>query len=379
MSARPEEHPSDQYLSETVLRACKLIQAFNLDREVLSLKELAARTGLNKTTAFRLLRSLERGGVIECTAAGHYRTSFKPVRRLNVRLGYAGQSAQSAFSREITTSVIQAAEDEGIEIVALDNGGSRKLALENADKLLKARVNLVIEHQQYEQIAETISSKLRDQGIPLIAISFPHPGAVYYGPHNFQAGTIGGRALGNWARHHFDGEVEEILLVEREFSGPWLQARLKGVETGIREALPAAQQARILRIEGGGEFNRTSDAVHRYLRNSRAKKILVGTINDASALGALCAFHEFGRTDDCAIMGQSASAEVRAELRRPGTRLIGSVGYFPERYGHDLVMAALKILAKKAMPPAVFVRHHLITPKNVNEFYPQDIPLLSTA
>ncbi|MEJ7708342.1 MAG: hypothetical protein WKF84_00395 [Pyrinomonadaceae bacterium] len=72
----------------------------------------------------------------------------------------------------------------------------------------------------------------------------------------------------------------------------------------------------------------------------------------------------------CAVMGQNAIRDAREELRRPGTRLIGSVGYFPERYGEELIPLALTMLQKKPVPPAIFVKHQLITPKNVGLFYP---------
>jgi len=63
-------------------------------------------------------------------------------------------------------------------------------------------------------------------------------------------------------------------------------------------------------------------------------------------------------------MGHNATSDARNELRRSGTRLIGSVAYFPERYGDELIPLALGILEKKPAPPAVFVKHQLITPKN---------------
>src|SRR5206468_12993322 len=69
-------------------------------------------------------------------------------------------------------------------------------------------------------------------------------------------------------------------------------------------------------------------------------------------------------------MGQKAIRAAREELRRPGTRLIGSVAYFPERYGEELISLALAILQKKPVPSSVFVKHELITPKNVGLVYP---------
>jgi ribose transport system substrate-binding protein len=51
---------------------------------------------------------------------------------------------------------------------------------------------------------------------------------------------------------------------------------------------------------------------------------------------------------------------------------VASVGYFPEKYGDGLIRLALDILARRPVQPAMFVRHHLITPENVDHFYPND-------
>jgi ribose transport system substrate-binding protein len=72
------------------------------------------------------------------------------------------------------------------------------------------------------------------------------------------------------------------------------------------------------------------------------------------------------------VMGQNALREARAELRRPGTRLVGSVAYFPERYGDELIPLAINILQQKPAPAAIFVKHQLLTPRNVDLVYPLD-------
>jgi ribose transport system substrate-binding protein len=64
--------------------------------------------------------------------------------------------------------------------------------------------------------------------------------------------------------------------------------------------------------------------------------------------------------------------EARAELRRPGSRLIGTVAFFPERYGEDLVKLATDIVQQKHVPPAVYAHYQLITPDLVDRLYPLD-------
>jgi ribose transport system substrate-binding protein len=105
----------------------------------------------------------------------------------------------------------------------------------------------------------------------------------------------------------------------------------------------------------------------------------VGAVNDSTALAALQAFREIGVERECGIVGQDASIDARREMRRPPTRLLASVAYFPENYGPELIKLALEILEKKRVPPAVFTQHQLVTPENVNKVYPNDLWMYPTS
>jgi ribose transport system substrate-binding protein len=95
-------------------------------------------------------------------------------------------------------------------------------------------------------------------------------------------------------------------------------------------------------------------------------------VNDPAALAAIRAFEEAGLNEFCAVMSQDAELSARAEMRRPGTRMIGSVAYFPEMYGRRIIALARRILAGPPPPRAVFTRHVLVTPENVDRIYPND-------
>ncbi len=224
----------------------------------------------------------------------------------------------------------------------------------------------------HEAVAPAIASRYLEAHVPLIAIDVPHPGATYFGANNYEAGLLAGRYLAKWARQHWRGQVDEILLVELARAGSLPHARMRGVATGIRELLHESATTPVISIDGDGQFKTSLERVRRHLRGSKARHVLVGAANDPSALGAARAFQEAGRAETCAIVGQNAEPDARAELRQPRTPLVGSVGYFPEKYGDGLIRLALDILARRPVPPAVFVRHHLITPENVDHFYPND-------
>jgi ribose transport system substrate-binding protein len=164
-------------------------------------------------------------------------------------------------------------------------------------------------------------------------------------------------------------------LIEFLRAGSLPAARARGVMAGINEVLRLGGRAAIARIDGDGQFKPSLEAVRKHLRWSRANRILVSASNDPSALGALRAFEEAGRAAHCAVVGHNAEPEARSELRNPRTRLIGSVAHCPEKYGEGLSRLALDILAHKPVPPACFIKHQLISPENVDHFYPNDVLL----
>src|SRR5881296_1178319 len=362
----------DAYLVKSVVHSSRLFTAFRSPGEALRLREIASRSGLPKTMVFRLLYTLEKCGMVEKVGENLYQSCLRPWKQKLYRLGYAAQGADYQFSREVSVSLQRAAVAEGIELISLDNRYSAKIAQRNADLLVREKVDLVIEFQTDETVAPIVAAKYREAGIPMIAIDIPHPGATYYGANNYEAGLIAGRYLGRWVKEHWNSEADEIILLELPRAGNLPRMRLTGMLVGINLALPSAKNCRITHLNGDGEMGPSFEVVRRHLRVSRSRRILVGAINDVSAIGALRAFEEAGRSDICAIMGQNASAEGRAEMRKTNTRLIGSVAFFPERYGPDLVKVSLDILNKKPVPPAVFVDHKLVTPATIDHFYPND-------
>jgi ribose transport system substrate-binding protein len=361
-----------RYLVKSLVHASRVLEAFQSAGDVLRLRDVVTRTGYNKGMCFRLLYTLHQCGFLDKVGENHYRLASEVRRRRLYRIGYAAQGQDSSFDREVRNSLVQAAEREHVELIVVDNRYQPKIALRSADYLIKEQVDLVIEFQTDESTAPAIASKYLEANIPFIAIDIPHPGATYYGANNYQAGLMAGHYLGRWAKKHWNGEVEEILLVEIHRAGSLPKARMRGMLTGIGEVLRVSDRCRTASVDGDGQFQTALERVRKHLRESKARRVLVGAANDTSALGAIRAFEEAGRGSDCAVVGQNAEPEARAELRNQATRLIASVAYFPEKYGDGLLRLALDILSRKAVPPAVFTSHQIITRENVDHFYPND-------
>lgn len=317
--------------------------------------------------------------MIERVAKNSYRLVRQQARK-KIRIGYASQSEEFSFSRLVSDSIRSSAYRSNVELMVLDNHYSSKAAIRNASAFARQRVDLVIEFQTNHQSASLVASKLLEAGIPIIAIEIPHPGAIYYGADNYRAGIIGGRALGKACLQHWGGRADEMVLLELPVAGPLPRSRMTATLAGLREILPRFPDDKAIFLDGKGRFEESLTVMRKHLSKSRAKKILLAALNDPSCLGGLQAFEESGRIQNCLAVGHNASIEARREMRRPNSSLIGSVGYFPEKYGEAVIQLALDKIHGREIPSATFVKHRLIHPGNVNSVYPNDaeIPFANT-
>jgi len=362
------------YRVEAVARACDILSAFISPSEVLDLKSITERSRLNKVTVFRILGTLVEKGLIDRVGPRSYRSKLQPLDTKRFRIGYAAQSSIVPFTSVVTDGLQNSAYAANVDLVVLNNY-SATMALRNADKFIAEGVNLVIESQISTKIAAQLSSKFAAAGIPYIAIDVPHPGAAYFGADNYKAGKLAGQHLGLWAAKYWKGAVDQIVFAEFDAAGHTLDARLTGMYDGILKVLPACRHVPVFHYGTKAHFDNTLDAFRKHIRFHPARKVLVGAVNDPSALGALQAFRELGIENTCAVAGQGACLEARDELRRRETRFICSVAYFPENYGEQIIRLALDILNGNHVPPAVFTNHEVVTFANVDKIYPNDMLL----
>jgi ribose transport system substrate-binding protein len=367
-----EEIARSVEISHSVLRTCDVLKCFHSSEQPLGLAEIASKCHLSKPTAYRILVSLVSGQLLERRAKNIYSLAWDTLRRKRFRLGYASQSEEFSFSRMVSESIRTSTYDAGLDLLILSNQYSQAKAVRNAEVFVREHVDLVIEFQTNEGSASTIAAILTNAAIPTIAIEIPHPGAIFFGANNHRAGLIAGRALAQACIEHWDGSFQELLLLDLPMAGSIPRSRLTGTVDGVRELIPNWAAQKVHYIDGNGRFESSLNAIRKFLRRNASQKILMAGINDPSCLGALTAFQESGRSHCCFAVSHNGSLEARRELRREGSRLVGSVGFFPEQYGEAVISLALDKLQGRQPPSSSFVKHKLLTKQTVNSFYPND-------
>jgi ribose transport system substrate-binding protein len=360
---------NNSYTLESVSRACAILRLFEDDRQTLSLTDVAERTGLERTICFRLLHTLEGQGLLRRGERRKYASNVQIQSGKRFRIGYAAQTHDS-FGTALAQGLRWAAAARPIDLIEVENRYSAKAALRNAEQLVRQRVDLAIEFQTYERIGGKLAQIFDRAGIPVIAVEIPHPNAVFLGVDNQRAGVVAGKMLLKAAQKYWDGECDEILILDLEIAGSLPHLRLSSAQNILTGGL--GRHCVLAHLDSRGEFVRSFELTRRHLQAVPRRRTLVTGINDYAVLGALRAFEEAGRSDLCLAVSHGGGPEARRELRLPNSRLVAAVAFFPERYGEGLVHLALDMLNKRTTPPAIYMPVQVLTRKNVNEYYPHD-------
>ena len=149
--------------------------------------------------------------------------------------------------------------------------------------------------------------------------------------------------------------------------------RLTGMLVGMKEICPQLENCQVTYLDGDGKLGESFEAMRRHLRTARARAPDRRDQRSERARRACARCRKPDARTRCAIMGQNASPEGRAELRQPR--------HAPHRLGRVLSRRSTAPRSSPSrstsstaapVPPAVFVKHQLVTPENVDHIYPND-------
>jgi ABC-type sugar transport system substrate-binding protein len=151
--------------------------------------------------------------------------------------------------------------------------------------------------------------------------------------------------------------------------------RLKGVSEGLRGELPDVEA---VLLDTGGQYQRGDGLLAKFLMQQPRRKVLVATLDDPTALSARAAVEVAVRSNDCVIVGQGLDRSVHGGASEkkeidPANRasvVLGSVAYYMDRYGYEVLPLALRMLKRESVPAQTVTRHVLVTGANVFREYP---------
>jgi ABC-type sugar transport system substrate-binding protein len=277
---------------------------------------------------------------------------------------------------EIRRSFELASRSLPLDMIYYDNGGDAGKALANATDAVSRKVELLIEYNSDAAANVEIGRQLKKAGIPVLAINHAVPGAPLYAADHLAAGRIAGQTLGQFAKQNWSDQTPVVaILGDVADPSPVVAARIQGVTEGLRQELPNVPP---ILLDSAGHSVRADGVLAKFLGTQTKRKVLVATLDDASALAAKSAVETAGRTSDCVIVSQGASrivhggASEKKEIdpANRGSIVLGSVAYYFDRYGYEVLPIAMQMLRDEQVPTQTLTNHVLISAKNVFREYP---------
>ncbi len=263
-----------------------------------------------------------------------------------------------------------------MDLIYYDNAGDADRAIANADEAAGRKVDLLIEYNPETSANMEIAQRMKAAGIPVLAINYPVGDAPLYTCDHFAAGAIAGRALGAFARDAWPGETP-LAVIAGDIGDPGeaVTRRVEGIVDGLHGDLPGAVPAQ---LDNGGQPRRTESIVAKFLAQYPRRKVVIAALDDATALSARDGVQVAVRSYDCIIAGQGldrgmhggASEKKEIDPTNRASVVLGSVAYFMDRYGYDVLPLALRMLNGETPPERTVTKHILVTAKNVFQEYP---------
>jgi len=364
----PRKVEQSQYRVGTLEKGLDVLELLDRSSLPLNIQQIAAASGIQRNAVFRLLCTLEQRGYVERLENKKYRPT---TRRRRVMIGYCAPLTGTSFRVDLVDSIHRAAEPAGVDVLVVDSREDDPEAiLKNAQLLIDAKVDVAMGFQPVEAMIHAVADCFAQAHIPFISIEHLVPGAIYFGANNYRAGKLAGEVLGRFAREHWRGQFDRVVLVDYSTASTAVQARMAGVLVGVREVLGRVDESRVVRLASDGHVSMARGVMDQFLRGQqRDARLLISGFNDPTAVGVLEALRAHNWEQNAAIVGHNATEESREELRNPKSRLIASIAFFAEHYGEKLVRLALSLASKEQVPPAVYTEHIVLDSHNIDSYY----------
>ncbi|MFO7929102.1 MAG: sugar ABC transporter substrate-binding protein [Candidatus Humimicrobiaceae bacterium] len=256
-----------------------------------------------------------------------------------------------------------------------DNQYDATVGLQNADILLAKEPEVLIWFQFDSKVNSIVSKKYGDAGIPIIAVDVPVPEAPFMGVNNFEVAYMGGEeAIKRVEEQGGIDTIDKIILMQMPAGGEVVMLRSEGFYQAFVDEYGAdVIDPMTIRADGGaGEAEQANSAMSDVLTSiPDAENFVLTSVNEQTMDGCISAVQTAGRWDpDKWIVITQGVDDVGKEQLREGLTDAG-VAYFPERYGEYLIPAACAYLNGELPPPFMYVENEIITPENIDEYYPE--------
>jgi ABC-type sugar transport system substrate-binding protein len=286
-------------------------------------------------------------------------------------IGYDSFSDSQPFAVAVAQDLDSAAKQMGcVKLIKLVDNADPQTALANVRTLIEQKVNGVILFQILAAAQPAIARSLKQAGIPGVATAVPAPGMPFVSDSDYHAGFQAGQALARaFKAKHPSGASPYLIVGGRPEGGPVDKQRAQGIVDGVKSVLPALPQSQIQVIDSNAlqdvAYTQTLSALSRV---PAGKPVIMSGENEEVVAGMFRAAQQRGRKD-LLVMGLGGD-QTGMKLVCTQPQYVGTVQFFPERWGTWLLPAIIAQIQKTGLPATVYIPTAVQTKSDIQKTYP---------
>lgn len=284
-----------------------------------------------------------------------------------LKIGYISLGDQVPFVKLVSDNIKAEAKAAGAKLVFCDSQLDSAKALDCAKNFKTQNVDAIINFQVDEKSSPRVCAAGPD--VPTIAIDINQKPCqvAFMGADNQRAGELAGEAMGEYFQEAFDCEHDAVVSMQQPAAGIVNEQRSGGALAGFERVCGEPKNLKI--VDGGGTIEGGQKKFSDVLTSLPGQdKIVVLSLNDDMALGALAAAKSQGREKDLYLAGQGADPTAHCELAT-NDQWVADAAYFPEKYGKIAVPAAIRAAKGEDVAETLFVPHIVINGENIGDYY----------
>jgi ribose transport system substrate-binding protein len=286
-------------------------------------------------------------------------------------IGYDAFSDTESFAVALKQGLETTAADLGcVTIRAMVDNADAATAVQNARILAQQQVDGAILFNVIQAASQGQSQALEAAGIPLVSLAVPVEGYPFITNDDAANGLQAGEALGD--AFVASGIANGVAIIGRFDDQDSTKQRMDGVIQGLKNKAPNVTIHEYETKADGPTTQSATAALLPQVPDDAA--ILISAPNDDLTYASFQAVRQADRLENTLAVGIGGVNPVGLDyVCQNKDQYVGTVGFFPENWPNFLLpalMASAQGATVPVYPEKIVVRTEVITPDNVQEFYP---------
>ncbi len=284
----------------------------------------------------------------------------------NYTIGFSPYTLTNEYFTAVLTGVQKACEELGAELIYFDPQNDPTTQASQIDDMIASGIDALIYIPYDSAGAHTVLTTCRDAGVKVINVDnvIPEEDYDYVDAIIASDNTQLGYLSGEWVvENHPDGA--NVLIVHLQ-TAESCTINVEGFWKAVEEkAADPDKYVEVQVVEGGGATDVAFDVVADALEAHDDIDVIY-CINDTSALGAVQAVEEAGKTGEIDILGKDG-APIGKHAISEG-KMVQSSAQRPTYMGYLGVKEAVALLNGETVDFQTSIESYSITADNIGEF-----------